>query len=93
MLHGTFSADVPVTCHVAWWLSPTQYPLPLITPLCVGLWRDGEILVLPGFVGEWRGAELCKSHMHSVPVLGISRAGAACLDEHTSDFWASGMEG
>lgn len=49
--------------------------------------------MLPGFVGEWRGAELCKSHMHRVPVLGISRAGAACLDEHTSDFWASGTEG
>lgn len=87
MFHGTLSADVPVTCKVAWWLSPLPVPLLLITPWCIGSWREGEVLLLPGFIGEWRGAELCKSLTHTVPVMGTSRTGGVCLEGHTSDFW------
>lgn len=87
MFHGTLSADVPVTCSVAFLVAlPHPVPLPLITCLCVGSWSEDEVLLLPGFIGEWRGAELCKSHMHSVPVMGTSRTGDICLGGHTSIF-------
>lgn len=44
---------------------PHPVPLPLITPLCLGGGKEGEVLLLLGFTGEQRGAELCQSHMHS----------------------------
>lgn len=78
-------------CHLQCGMVAFPHPVPPtpITPWRVGSWREGEVLLLPGFIGEWRGAELCKSHMHSVPVMGVSRAAAACLEGYTSDFWGS----
>lgn len=57
LLHGTLSADVPVTCSLACWLFPTLYPLPSSAPCvsCIGSRKEGEAPVLPGSIAGWGG--------------------------------------